>query len=91
MMRAGTYGGLRMKRIESGEKPSEVFKALLRDKPALSNGDIALAFRKQFPSCGIEAMEVIWKWRRPDAKVGLSDEGLDKQLTYWLQQTGYLR
>jgi hypothetical protein len=80
-----------MKRIQSGERPSEVFKAMLAVKPALSNGDLALAFRKQFPSCGVEAMEVIWKWRRPDAKVGLSDAGLDQQLTYWLQQTGYLK
>ena len=81
-----------MKQIAAGEKPSDTFKARLRDKPSLSNGDLALEFRKAFPSCGIpEAMEVIWKWRRPDTKVGLSDDGLDQQLTYWLQQTGYLK
>jgi hypothetical protein len=80
-----------MKSILEGGKPSDVFKARLGEKPALSNGDLALEFRKAFPNCGVEAMEAIWKWRRPDMKVGLSDEKLDEQLRYWLQQTGYLR
>lgn len=80
-----------MKSIQTGEKPSEVFKARPREKPDLSNGELALQFRKAFPSCGVEAMEAIWKWRRPDMKPGLSDEKLDEQLGYWLRQVGYLK
>ncbi len=80
-----------MKRVLDGEKPSALFRELLRERPALSNGDLALEFRKHFPSTGVDAMQVIWKWRRPDMKVGLNDEALDTQLDYWLRQTGYLK
>jgi hypothetical protein len=31
-----------VKRILDGEKPSDIFKALLRDKPSLTNGELAL-------------------------------------------------
>jgi hypothetical protein len=36
-------------------------------------------------------MSVIWKWKMPGTKVGLSDEALDNQLKYWLTQYGYLK
>jgi hypothetical protein len=36
-------------------------------------------------------MSVIWKWKTPGTKVGLSDEALDNQLRYWLTQYGYLK
>ena len=80
-----------MKRVLDGEKPSDIFKALLRDKPTLTNGDLALEFRKAFPSTGVDGMSVIWKWKTPGTKVGLSDEALDNQLRYWLTQYGYLK
>jgi hypothetical protein len=80
-----------MKRILDGENPSDIFKALLRDKPAFTTADLALEFRKAFPSTGVDGMSVIWKWKMPGTKVGLSDAALDDQLRYWLTQYGYLR
>jgi len=80
-----------MKRILDGEKPSDIFKSLMRDKPTLTTGDLALEFRKAFPSTGVDGMSVIWKWKVPGTKVGLSDEALDSQLRYWLTQYGYLK
>ena len=79
-----------MKEILEGAKPSDVFKALLLDKPSLTTGELALEFRKAFPSTGVDGMSVIWKWKLPGAKVGLKDEALDEQLLYWLKQYGYL-
>jgi len=79
-----------MKRILEGAKPSDIFKELLRDKPTLTTGDIALEFRKVFPSTGVDGMSVIWKWKMPGTKVGLSDAALDEQLTKWLKAYGYL-
>jgi hypothetical protein len=80
-----------VKRILDGEKPSDIFKARLLEKPTLSTGDLALEFRKAFPSTGVDGMSVIWKWKTPGTKVGLSDEALDNQLKYWLTQYGYLK
>ena len=80
-----------MKRILDGAKPSEVFMALLRDKPALTAGDLAVEFRKHFPSTGVDAMQVIWKWKLPGTKIGLSNGALDEKLAYWLRETGYLK
>lgn len=79
-----------MKRILDGAKPSDIFKELLRDKPSLSTGDLALEFRKAFPSTGVDGMSVIWKWKLPGTKVGLSDTALDEQLAHWLKAYGYL-
>jgi hypothetical protein len=79
-----------MKRILEGANPSDVFKELLRVRPTLTTGDLALEFRKAFPSTGVDAMSVIWKWKMPGTKVGISDETLDEKLRYWLNQTGYL-
>jgi len=79
-----------MKEILEGAKPSDVFKARLIEKPTLTTGDLALEFRKAFPSTGVDGMSVIWKWKVPGAKVGLKDEALDEQLLYWLNQYGYL-
>jgi hypothetical protein len=80
-----------MKQILEGENPSDVFKSMLRDKPTLTTGDLALEFRKAFPSTGIDGMSVVWKWKLPGTKVGLSDSTLDEQLKYWLTQYGYLK
>ena len=82
---------LQVKRILDGANPSDIFKERLRDKPALTTGDLALEFRKAFPSTGVDGMSVIWKWKIPGTKVGLSDEALDTQLRYWLTQYGYLK
>jgi hypothetical protein len=79
-----------MKRILEGAKPSDVFKDLLRDKPTLTTADLALEFRKAFPSTGVDGMSVIWKWKLPGTKVGLSDATLDEQLAHWLKAYGYL-
>jgi hypothetical protein len=80
-----------MKRILEGARPSDVFKALLQDKPSLTTADLALEFRKAFPSTGVDGMSVIWKWKTPGMKIGLKDEALDEQLLYWLTQYGYLK
>jgi hypothetical protein len=80
-----------MKRILDGQNPSDIFKTLLREKPNLSTVDLALEFRKAFPSTGVDGMSVIWKWKLPGTKVGLSDPALDDQLRYWLTQYGYLK
>jgi hypothetical protein len=80
-----------MKRILDGEKPSTVFKALIGEKPSLTNGDLAVAFRKLFPSVGVEGMSIIWKWRGPESKVGLSDAALDEKLLECMRQVGYLK
>jgi len=79
-----------MKRILEGANPSDIFKELLRDKPTLTTGDLALEFRKAFPSTGVDGMSVIWKWKMPGTKVGLSDAALDEQLAKWLKAYGYL-
>ena len=80
-----------MKQILDGAKPSDVLKSLLAEKPSLTTGDLALEFRKHFPSTGVDGMSVIWKWKVPGTKVGLSDDALDNQLRYWLTQYGYLK
>jgi hypothetical protein len=80
-----------MKSILDGQNPSDLFKALLRDNPALTTADLALEFRKAFPSTGVDGMSAIWKWKMPGTKVGLSDAALDEQLRYWLTQYGYLQ
>ena len=59
-----------MKRILEGARPSDVFKELLRDKPSLTSGDLALEFRKAFPSTGVDGMSVIWKWKMPAPRWG---------------------
>jgi hypothetical protein len=53
-----------MKQVLNGENPSDVFKALLRDKPTLTTADLAQEFRKAFPSTGVDD---IWNQLVADA------------------------
>ena len=79
-----------MMQILDGKSPSAVFKEMLLDRPQLDNGDLATAFHAEFPETGLDAIQYIWKWKRPGKSAGLDDERLDQRLLYLLRHAGYL-
>jgi len=78
-----------MDSILTGERPTDVFKAMLEREPSLTNADLALEFKKHFLRVGDEAIQSIWQWRRPGRDRGIEDERMDAIVIHYLKAAGY--
>lgn len=75
--------------ILNGVPPSHVFRGLAGVDASLTNIKLSQLLRQEFPNLDGLAVQLVWGWRGPGKKQGLSDESLDIELLRLLKEAGY--
>ncbi|WP_157655575.1 hypothetical protein [Burkholderia ubonensis] len=76
--------------ILNGRSPSEVFRTIIQNDPAVGNIRLAELLGDEFVNLSSEAQQLVWHWKGPGKSQGLSDEDLDALLAKLLREAGYL-
>jgi hypothetical protein len=76
--------------IISGEKPSFIFRQIIKEDPAIGNILLGQMFSDEFIELSSEAEKLIWRWKGPGKTDGLSDENLDALLIDLLKLSSYI-
>jgi len=76
--------------ILSGASASEVFRSYLQSNPTHSNKEVALEFLKSAPSVDTKTVQLIWNWNSPCHPYGFDDDALNRGITEFLIEAGYL-
>jgi len=79
-----------MKAILAGQKPTEVFKSIVRNDSAITNTELATMFKIEFANVKAEAIQAIWQWNRPGRGMGIDDDRMDAIVISYLKDAGYL-
>lgn len=81
---------LMLKSILAGQAPSRVFRQVFLSEPAMDNYRLAEMLADQYVRLSGEAVQLVWHWRSPSRKQGLSDENLDAILVPLFLEAGYV-
>lgn len=61
----------------AGKAPSRVFRQVFASEPTVDNYRLAEILADEYVELSGEALQLVWHWRGPRKKRGLSDENLD--------------
>jgi len=76
--------------IKVGVLPVAAMKKLIADTPDISNFDLGVIFKNEFPLVGGEVRQIISYWGRPGKRPGIDDDKLNYLLLNQLFEAGYL-
>jgi hypothetical protein len=79
-----------MNAILTGQKPTEVFKSIVRSDSTITNTKLANMFKTEFVEVKAEAIQAIWQWNRPGRGMGIDDDRMDAIVINYLKEAGYL-
>jgi hypothetical protein len=79
-----------MNAILTGQKPTEVFKSIVRGDSTITNTKLANMFKTEFVEVKAEAIQAIWQWNRPGRGMGIDDDRMDAIVINYLKEAGYL-
>jgi hypothetical protein len=79
-----------LEKILSGEPPSVVFRKLIEADSSIGNIRLGEILSDEFIELDSLAQQLVWHWKGPGKKQGMSDESLDAELLRMLKEAGYL-
>lgn len=79
-----------MDSILTGQRPTDVFKAIVQSDSSVTNTELARIFKTEFVNVKAEAIQAIWQWNRPGRGMGIDDDRMDAIVTSFLKEAGYL-
>lgn len=76
--------------ILAGQLPSQVFRQVFLSDPTMDNYRLAETLADEFVQLNGEAVQLVWHWKGPNRKQGLSDVNLDALLVPLILEAGYV-